>query len=259
MKTYLLLIFLSSTTFLLAQSKEYIDDEFELSMAILSSSPLLIERDHPIDGSKISIYSEASRGYNFGLKYLRKQTNRVNWILGFETGRYSANINYVIQKDFIDLGERNPYTHEYTESFIFYIAPEIGARYTLSRENRKGKLVISASVMAAYHLNTGLQITRGLNADTSRSSPLFFIQMESKNRNHVVLAPKLNLEYSYQITPTKTIFIGFTSTFSNQTPFEGRYLIQGDNEVLEGRIKKRYNFSGFKFGYRGKLTTKTAQ
>ncbi len=258
MKTYLFsTLLLSLTTILLAQPAENIHDEFEFNVAVLNSLPLLIERGYLIDLNKAKLSSEYSQGYSLGIRYIKKYRKNVDWIFGIEVGNYSFNINLDIQENFRYLGW-DGYFEKTTEYPIFYIAPEIGARYAILEPTKKSQLIISASVVAAYHIRSNGEFTQSAILDNGINKSLFYAELINNNENNVVIAPKLNLDYSYQFNDREKIFIGFTATFSNQTPFEGMYEIYGDNEVLKGVLRKKYSLMGLNIGYRQIITKKAS-
>lgn len=112
------------------------------------------------------------------------------------------------------------------------------------------KIGIEAAIVLNYHFQNDIKRSEiaFMDMDPSQQVTSASIDMMVNPDNRLIIAPQLGFAYQYLCKNGGLRFSAYTLLASTSI-LEGDYQIFGDNETLEGTLKKNFSFGGLEIGY----------
>lgn len=224
----------------------------EVSFSTFQTNPLSFNRAYVFDFQN-GINTSNSMGFSIsGRRTQSLFTDNLRWFAGARVGMHAYNYNVSFNQDFRDLGEdlTYPYSTFNKNGYeLFFADVFTGFRYDFPLGKRM-KIGIEAAIVLNYHFQNDIKRSEiaFMDMDPSQQVTSASIDMMVNPDNRLIIAPQLGFAYQYLCKNGGLRFSAYTLLASTSI-LEGDYQIFGDNETLEGTLKKNFSFGGLEIGY----------
>ncbi len=243
--SYLLLLFAPIITFGQSTFQDNLfKKSFEFSFHVLNAQPLTISKNYPTQENDLTPNNSFSFQANL-IRHARlnsKLSIQTGIIVGVSSSKFTLNLT----EDFRQLGW-DGYNDYFTEYEFPYIGLNIGLNYFIF-SNEKNLISGGLSVCGIGNLAPGYGFGVSASGTSGMPKELLTARFGVKDDGQILILPQLEIGYHRMISPRLSFKGAFVGAFSNKNYLNGSYIIFGDNEILTGKLGKKFNQFGISFG-----------